>query len=479
MFALLCPLLSACSLSPVINHQALDYFQANDLAANQIILLNILRAKEGAPLHFSELSQIRGQLTVAASASTTLPYGPVSHATQLVRKLGTFGVTISSAPSFDISSLDTKDFTDGVMTPISPQTAEFFLDEGIDYRMVLMLLVSGIRPAGSNEMLLNAPESSREVCYKEQPAYNATPVGDVKTTSFSVTSVSNGCAKQYREPEYFTFLRVIDNIPQGALYPVSVPQLPRPVGAPFSLDMGKNLKTITGIDPTKYTLTQIKSGPDKGKFQLMRASKGSSIVLCEATASVPVVVSALENNDGAEVQVPANACDPNQGGDADDSEAGTPPAKPITIGKDSGTFVLKLRSTLEVIQYVGQVLALQDRLTYDDPSYNPDHIEQCITLQTQRREGGDAKPTCTGGGELFHLQNTSGEVDLSSVGINSAGQTWSLPPPVDCAAVGFSDCSDPEKYDHTLETMSIIALLLNQNKSAKDINTTPAVQAVP
>ncbi len=470
MFALLCPLISACSLSPVINHQALDYFQANDLAANQIILLNILRAKEGAPLHFSELSQIRGQLTVAASASTTLPYGPVSHATQLVRKLGTFGVTISSAPSFDISSLDTKDFTDGVMTAITPQTAEFFLDEGIDYRMVLMLLVSGIRPAGSPEMLLNAPESSRRICYyKQQPTYNARPA------LFSVISASDACVRP--EPEYFTFLRAINNIQR--LYPVSVPQTPRPVGSPFNLDIGKNLKTITGIDPTKYTLMQIKSGPDTGKFQLMAASRGSSIILCEATEAGPVAVSALSSADGADVRVPENACNPDQGVSDDDPGAIAAPVKQVTIGKDPGTFVLKLRSTLEVIQYVGQILALQDRETYDDPEGNPQQIEQCITLEPQQREGGQAKPTCTGDGELFHLQNTSGEVDLSSVSISYAGKTWSLPPPVDCAAEDMFDCSDPEKYDHALETMSMISLLLNQNKSAKDINTTPAVQAVP
>jgi hypothetical protein len=97
LLALLCPWLSACSLSPAINHQALDYFRANDLAANQIILMNILRAKDGAPLHFSELSQIRGQLSVQAAASSTFPFGPIAHATQLPRRLATLGLTVSSA----------------------------------------------------------------------------------------------------------------------------------------------------------------------------------------------------------------------------------------------------------------------------------------------------------------------------------------------------------------------------------------------
>jgi hypothetical protein len=44
--ALLCPLLAACSLEPIINHQVVDYFEANDIASNQVILQNILRAKD-------------------------------------------------------------------------------------------------------------------------------------------------------------------------------------------------------------------------------------------------------------------------------------------------------------------------------------------------------------------------------------------------------------------------------------------------
>jgi hypothetical protein len=288
LLGLICPFLAGCSLSPAISHQTTDYFRANDLAANQIILLNILRARDGAPLHFSELSQIRGQLTVQFAGSTTFPYGPIGHATQLVRRLGTVGLTVSSAPSFDISSLDTKDFTDGVMTPISPQDVEFFLDEGTDYRMVLMLLVSGIRPAGTQEMILNAPDSSRMVCYSEPEHPNAPPV------LFSIVSGGVSCP-QPPEPEYYTYLRAINGL--GRLYPVSVILPPKPIGAPFPLNIGANLRAVAALDPSKYTLAQVKSGPNKGMFQLMTPSHGSSIALCETTSAGPQVVSVLTSGD--------------------------------------------------------------------------------------------------------------------------------------------------------------------------------------
>lgn len=487
LFGLLCTLLTGCSLSPEIDHQAVDYFQANDLAANQIILLNILRAKDGAPLHFSELAQIRGQLSVGASGLATFPFGPIAHATTLPRQLATLGVTVSSAPSFDISSLDTKDFTDGVMAPITPQTTEFFLNEGIDYRMVLLLLVSGIRPAATTqnpypEMLLNAPESSRRVCYTEKPKEETVasnyrivsidPLGLVRQgptgtiaehSAFSCPAGYNG----FNESEYYAFLRQVDSIKR--LYPVSAIRPPRPVGPPFALDMDKNLRAIAEIDPTKYRLVRRRDG----QYQLMSASHGSVIALCEDSGSgPPQVVSVLASGDDPVASVSSTACDPSRNimpdddgddGSFDDSAASQ--KSRIIIGRSPGTFTLQLRSALEVIQYVGQVLAFQQAETEQHPNLP----ERCITVEPAPAD--ITAPTCSAG-PLFHLDKTNALASLSNVSIDYGGQYWALPPP--------QPCNDPEgRCDHTLETMSMISLLLNQNKSAKDIATTPAVQTVP
>src|SRR5215469_9851779 len=103
-------MLAACSLSPIVDQDVLDYFRVNDLATNRIILLNVLRAKDRAPLHFSELSQVRGQVTAGMTAGTIEPIGPISHTTS-PRASTNLSANISTAPSFDIVSLDTQDFT--------------------------------------------------------------------------------------------------------------------------------------------------------------------------------------------------------------------------------------------------------------------------------------------------------------------------------------------------------------------------------
>jgi hypothetical protein len=59
----------------------------------------------------------------------------------------------------------------------------------------------------------------------------------------------------------------------------------------------------------------------------------------------------------------------------------------------------------------------------------------------------------------------------SDVSVLYHGDRWSLP--------RSHTCQDREQCDLSQQTMSIISLLLNRNKSAKDIGSTPAVQVVP
>ncbi|HZZ13186.1 MAG TPA: hypothetical protein VFE79_21070 [Paraburkholderia sp.] len=451
--ALLCTGLTACSLEPIINHQVVDYFEANDIASNQVILQNILRAKDGAPLHFSELASIRGSLSNGASASATFPFMAPDHATTLPRKLATIGATITSSPSFDIDSLDTQDFTNGVMRPITPETAQFFLNEGIDYRMVLLLLVSGVRPAGSPEMLLNAPNSSRIVCYHKLPGLNALP------TDYAVMEADEPCDGK-SEPEFYAFLRTINNL--GRVYPLSVTHLPKAVGDPFDLDMRKDLTAVARIDPERYRLTRLKSG----KYQLTSTERGSYVVLCREVAGKPAVAGILASERDESTPVPTDTCSRRHGAALDHSANADQAvvAQQTVVGEDKDTVVFKLRSTLEVIQYVGQILALQQEETEE----NPQLAERCVTLEYEDYKGG--KMTCNFG-VLFHLQKMDSALSSPLNAVSYNGVSWSLPAP--------KVCRSPVRCDHTLETISVISLLLNQNKSSKDIAKTQAVQVVP
>jgi hypothetical protein len=474
IFRLVClvGLLPACSLAPVINHQVFDYYGVDDLAANQIILLNILYARDGAPLHFSELSQIRGQLTAQFNGSTTFPFGPIAHANVDPRHLATLGITVASQPSFDISSLDTKDFTDGVMTPISPSTFAFFVNEGIDYHLVLLLLVSGIQQAGG-EMVFNAPLGARAVC-AVHTIYSSTPL-----TKYAIVGPGEVCADGSAPSlsEFEGFLLTANRI-NRQIYPVTLPVPPRPVGPPFTLNMGTQLRGVTDIDPNKYMLRPAGGG----RYQLMAPSHQSMVVLCE-DPNTPAsrdpnilqdhgILSALSTAAIGAVRVPADACSLNRAAD-EDADAGTLANRDmVVIGTTPGTFILRLRSTLEVIQYVGRVLAWQQLETETLQRQNPAYPERCLTLTSPylANRYDPTVDTCRKD-VLFRLIKTNSLTAATDLNITFDGHRWSVPPPM--------PCPDPKQCDYSLETMSIISLLLNQNKATKDIGTTPAVQVVP
>jgi hypothetical protein len=165
------------------------------------------------------------------------------------------------------------------------------------------------------------------------------------------------------------------------------------------------------------------------------------------------VVGTFASRDEAIADVPQSACIP--GGRA----KGAGDEQNVEVGSAADTFVVTLRSTLGVINYIGQILAFQDLET----SRNPNGLERCVTLEYDSLDG----PTCNRGA-LFHLLRDTAPVAES---VEYGGKFWSLPDPAVCIA--------GQPCDHTLEAMSMVSLLLNQNKSSKDISKTPAFEAVP
>jgi hypothetical protein len=177
------------------------------------------------------------------------------------------------------------------------------------------------------------------------------------------------------------------------------------------------------------------------------------------------VVSALADDGDVPIKVDKAACSKRRSYDEDDTAPPVlAPDQTVTIGQTPGTFAIRLRSTLEVIQYVGQLLAYQEAAT----AKHKDRPERCATLQFIKYDTSNA--TCDGA-VLFRTQSDFGPTTPSALSVQYNGRQWSLAPPHICA--------EPEHCDYSLQTMAMISLLLNENKSAKDIPTTPAVQVVP
>src|SRR5580658_6561584 len=98
--------LAGCSLAPFITKNSIDYNSTVENVTNSVLVTNILRARDGAPLYFSDLSQIRGSLALnVQTAETTLPYGPLFPASAgASAQAGP--IAINSTPGFDVAPLN-------------------------------------------------------------------------------------------------------------------------------------------------------------------------------------------------------------------------------------------------------------------------------------------------------------------------------------------------------------------------------------
>jgi hypothetical protein len=136
-------LVSACSLSWYINAGSGDYNNTVETVTNNVMVTNILRGRDSAPLSFSDLSQIRGSVTTSASTQFSWPFGPFGRDVSRTDTAQLGPLSISNAPTFDIAPLNTKIFAEGINEPVSLSLMWYYLQR-FDASVILPLFISRV-----------------------------------------------------------------------------------------------------------------------------------------------------------------------------------------------------------------------------------------------------------------------------------------------------------------------------------------------
>lgn len=144
-------LLAGCS-TPI----ARSVVQANlaqEQAANQLLLLNIARAHERMPMHFSQIGQIRaapgGWGLGLPSLGLELPFGgEASRAYTLTA--GNEGQT-----PVDVSALYNQEFMRGITTPVTADTVAYFANQGWPTAMLMHLFFESITTVGADDKVID------------------------------------------------------------------------------------------------------------------------------------------------------------------------------------------------------------------------------------------------------------------------------------------------------------------------------------
>ncbi len=157
-------LLAGCAIVDKYADRAVDYNLQAEKTQQQNLLLNIIRASLRRPMQFTGLTSITG----TASASGTLGGGYTNtHQTPVAQDLGanipstlggissqaigrvltgtgTASGTMSGGPTFTVPVLDTQEFYQGILTPVSPQIIDYYVQQGFPPQVLFDLFVARV-----------------------------------------------------------------------------------------------------------------------------------------------------------------------------------------------------------------------------------------------------------------------------------------------------------------------------------------------
>ncbi len=74
------------------------------------------------------------------------------------------GLQALSSPSFDVAALDTRDFTPGILNPLSHQLFRYFAEYGVSEQMLALLLLERVVDETTDQQIPNDPR-----CWFERP----------------------------------------------------------------------------------------------------------------------------------------------------------------------------------------------------------------------------------------------------------------------------------------------------------------------
>lgn len=134
-----CALLAGCATQEQVADAIVDANVAQEMAANRLMLLNIVRAKHRHPMHFVRIGAIRMPPGLGNGTFTLpIPFGPDrSQAYSL-------GTQFGQSYGIDSAVQDSQEFMQGVTAPVTPSLLGYYLDQGWPQSLVLHIFVKSI-----------------------------------------------------------------------------------------------------------------------------------------------------------------------------------------------------------------------------------------------------------------------------------------------------------------------------------------------
>lgn len=215
--ATLASTLAACAVVDTVDPRYDTINRASAKARNESILLNIVRASKSVPLNFIAFSKVGGQWSMGAGVGapnfllgpmgvTSIALNAAGAITSATRSIPTstgrntvvsdrtLNASTSVMNNFDITLLETKDFYNGLLSPVDLPTVNFFVRQGYSRELLFWLFAEKVRETirGRTYEYRNDPDPAiaceqvqgRRRCFKDivELAMGAGLAVQIKTT---------------------------------------------------------------------------------------------------------------------------------------------------------------------------------------------------------------------------------------------------------------------------------------------------------
>jgi hypothetical protein len=479
-------LLGGCGFAPaVMKIDSIAFGEVIEDTTNKLLVMNVLRARDKAPLHFADIPVIRESMQQSASIAALNVSGPNRPPTTTTARDTLSGaLSLQFAPSFELTHLHSKDFITGISSPIDPKVVKYWLDRGLDRRIALLLFFSAA------EIVETASEKGpvRTIRVMNSPR-DAVDIIKGRTRPFSGPEELK-CDTQADFERYLKLLNAVRT------FFANTYRERRVIARGMKLDPEKDSKALAQLAALDQSKVRLSFDRERAAYNLHALSTEQKVAFCfyddrpprglppsdyeviQAGAELPgdrrscyqtVVEASEEESTGrrpserpvffrgpAELQEPSRYCR------IYNRFIGISPVEKVE-GYPRLQVRLRIRSVGEIFQLLGDLIHYQDEVRH----YLETEPRPKVKLNTPVTFGycpDDPGPGCDD--VFFRLDGDPGNARFTLAYRDR-----------EYAVANISSVT-PRK-DHTIEILSVLHQLVNLNKSASDIRATPSVQVLP
>ena len=146
-------LVSACANLKHVADRAAEYNEAVEWNTNTVMLMNVVRASKGLPMHYTRLGSMTYERAVSANAGLTYTFGNDT-AEDAPLELGAMR---TEGGNINFINQNDEKFFRAILASVKPETLSFYRDQGWPTDVVLFTLIERIemslRPADAESLL--------------------------------------------------------------------------------------------------------------------------------------------------------------------------------------------------------------------------------------------------------------------------------------------------------------------------------------